>query len=185
MLVKKVRNNTCAGNQRMNASSMNKNSALNWNTAWMGFGWFDIRDAFNANPSSGSGAPDTRLARKILNALLPVSCVRAENPTDTPEPDVEAVPAVSKLHQNVPNPFNPTTTIKFDLAHDGQVRLQIFDVAGHLVRTLVNGTLTRGYNQAVTWNGLDQNGRRVPSGVYFYQLVTDDLTATNKMVMLK
>ena len=102
-----------------------------------------------------------------------------------PEPDVEAVPAVSKLHQNVPNPFNPTTTIKFDLAHDGQVRLQIFDVAGHLVRTLVNGTLTRGYNQAVTWNGLDEGGRRVPSGVYFYQLVTDDLTATNKMVMLK
>ena len=53
------------------------------------------------------------------------------------------------------------------------------------MRTLVNGAMTRGYNQVVTWNGLDESGRRVPSGVYFYQLVTDELTATKKMVMLK
>jgi hypothetical protein len=164
---------------------MNKNGTLKWNTIWMGFGWFDILDAFNAPPVSVSGAPDTRLARKILNATLPVNCVQAEDPTATPDPEVDAVPAVSMLHQNVPNPFNPTTTIKFDLARDGQVRLQVFDVAGHLVRTLVNGTMTRGYNQNVTWNGLDEGGRRVPSGVYFYQLVTDELTATKKMVMLK
>ena len=164
---------------------MNKNTTLNWNTMWMGFGWFDIRDAFNTSPISGSGTPDTRLARKILNAALPVNCVQAEDPTDTPDPEVESVPAVAKLHQNVPNPFNPTTTIQFDLARDGQVRLQVFDVAGHLVRTLVNGAMTRGYNQSATWNGLDESGRRVPSGVYFYQLVTDELTATKKMVMLK
>jgi hypothetical protein len=164
---------------------MNKNNTLKWNTIWMGFGWFDIRNAFNTPPGSGTGAPDTRLARKILNAALPVNCVQAEDQTDTPDPEVEAVPAVSMLHQNVPNPFNPTTTIKFDLARDGQVRLQVFDVAGHLVRTLVNGTMTRGYNQTVAWNGLDEGGRRVPSGVYFYQLVTDELTATKKMVMLK
>jgi len=164
---------------------MNKNSTLKWNTIWMGFGWFDIRNAFNTPPASGTGGPDTRLARKILNAALPVNCVRAEDPTDTPDPEVESVPAVAKLHQNVPNPFNPTTTIQFDLARDGQVRLQVFDVAGHLVRTLVNGAMTRGYNQSATWNGLDESGRRVPSGVYFYQLVTDELTATKKMVMLK
>ncbi len=56
---------------------------------------------------------------------------------------------------------------------------------GHLVKTLVNGSMKPGYNQTVTWNGLDEGGRRVPSGVYFYQLVTDELTATKKMVMLK
>jgi hypothetical protein len=164
---------------------MNKNNTLKWNTIWMGFGWFDIRNAFGSNPSSGSGSPDIQLARKILNAALPVGCVQGPNPVDTPDPEVEAVPAVSMLHQNVPNPFNPTTTIKFDLARDGHVRLQVFDVAGHMVRTLVNGTMTRGYNQSVTWNGLDEGGRRVPSGVYFYQLQTDELTATKKMVMLK
>jgi hypothetical protein len=163
---------------------MNKNSTLNWNTVWTGFPWYDIRVAFNTSPLSGNGTPDVQLARKVLTAILPLDC-QAGTSTGTPDPEVDAVPAVSKLHQNVPNPFNPTTMIKFDLARDGRVQLQVFDVAGHLVRTLVNGTMTRGFDQSVAWNGLDEGGRRVPSGVYFYQLVTDDLTATKKMVMLK
>jgi hypothetical protein len=122
--------------------------------------------------------------QKILNGALPVNCIRAVNPTDGPDPEIDA-PRVTSLHQNVPNPFNPTTTIKFDLARDGNVKLQVFDVAGHLVRTLADQKMAKGFNQAVTWNGLDEKGLRVPSGVYFYQLVTDDYTATKKMVMLK
>jgi hypothetical protein len=165
-----------------NAMIMNKNTTDDWNTIWQGFSWFDIRQAFNTSPLNNT--PDIALARRILNAALPAGCVKAEGPTDVPA-ETEAVPAVSMLHQNVPNPFNPTTVIKFNLARDGHVRLQIFDVAGHMVKTLVNGNMNRGYNQSVTWNGLDDGGRHVVSGVYFYQLVTDDLTATKKMVMLK
>jgi len=164
---------------------MNKNGALNWNTIWMGFPWFDIRNALNANPASGSGTPDVQLARKILNGVLPVSCVRSENPTDTPSPEVAAAPAVSALHPNVPNPFNPSTRIEFDLARDGRVRLEIFDVAGQLVRTLADGEMRRGFRHVVTWNGLDSAGRRVASGVYFYRLVTEDFAATRKMIVLK
>jgi hypothetical protein len=162
---------------------MNKNVGAGWNTIWQGFGWFDIRNAFNTPPNSPNGTPDVRLMRKILNAALPVNCIRAESATDLPD-EIDA-PRVTSLHQNVPNPFNPTTTIKFDLSHDGNVKLQVFDVAGHLMRTLADQKMAKGFNQAVTWNGLDEKGLRVPSGVYFYQLVTDDYTATKKMVMLK
>ena len=111
--------------------------------------------------------------------------VQGENATDLPDPEVEAVPAVTVLHPNVPNPFNPATTIRFDLARDGVVRLQIFDAAGRLVKTLVDGEMTRGFGKVVTWNGYDESGRHAPSGVYFYKLVTVDATATKKMVMLK
>jgi hypothetical protein len=74
---------------------------------------------------------------------------------------------------------------QFDLAQNGHVRLQVFDVAGRLVKTLVDGNMTSGYRQRVPWTGLDDGGSQVASGVYFYRLVTADLTATRKMVMLQ
>jgi hypothetical protein len=177
---------TASGN---GAVIMNKNTTLNWNTVWMGFGYFDIRDPYpvpaGPAPAPLTERPDIRLARKILTAALPVNCFHAPNPVDNgTDPEVDA-PAVTRLHQNVPNPFNPTTKIEFDLARDGNVKLQVFDVAGHLVNTLQDAKMSRGFKQSVTWNGLDAKGTRVPSGVYFYQLVTEDYTATKKMVMLK
>ena len=105
------------------------------------------------------------------------------DPTPAPDPILEA-PRVTVLHANVPNPFNPTTKIAFDLAHAGPVKLQIFDVAGHVVKTLVDGTTPAGRHEAA-WAGLDQAGRRAASGVYFYQLVTDDFSQTRKMALLK
>jgi flagellar hook assembly protein FlgD len=92
---------------------------------------------------------------------------------------------VTTLHQNVPNPFNPSTKISFDLSRAGHVKLQVFDVAGHLVKTLANAKFEAKAKHEITWNGLDEAGRRVPSGVYFYQLVTDDFSSTKKMVVLK
>ena len=139
---------------------MNKNSTLKWNTIWMGFGWFDIRDAFGGSP----GTPELTLIQKIMT-VLPVNCIEGGEPTPAPDPVLEA-PRVTALHPNVPNPFNPTTKIAFDLAHAGPVKLQIFDVAGHVVKTLVDGTTPAGRHEAA-WAGLDQAGRRVSSGVYF------------------
>jgi flagellar hook assembly protein FlgD len=89
------------------------------------------------------------------------------------------------VYQNTPNPFNPTTTIRFDLAHEGHVELRIYDVAGRVVKTLVNGKMSPGRNLGVGWSGQSDTGARVPSGIYFYQLVTDDITATKKMVLMK
>ena len=164
---------------------MNKNASLMWNTVWMGFVWFDIVEPSGTSPASGTGTPDIRLARKILNAVLPVECVQGENPTGVPDDQAAVVPSVSVLYPNGPNPFNPTTTIRFDLAQDGHVRLQVFDVGGRLVKTLVDEVMTRGFGKAFAWSGHDESGRQVPSGVYFYELVTADRTATRKMVTLK
>jgi choice-of-anchor B domain-containing protein len=88
------------------------------------------------------------------------------------------------LGQNFPNPFNPTTTIDFTLAIAGPVRLDVFDVHGTLVRTLLDGVLSPGTRRE-EWNGTDGAGRAVPSGVYYYRLSAGRTELTRKMVLLK
>ena len=102
-------------------------------------------------------------------------------PTDTPP----AVVRVNELRQNYPNPFNPTTTIKYQVKTDGLVMLKIYNVAGQLVRTLVNENVTAGVVHQSQWHGLNNAGQNVSSGVYFYKLVTSNYTQTKKMVLLK
>ncbi len=93
---------------------------------------------------------------------------------------------VTFLAQNYPNPFNPQTAIDYTLAESGTVRLEIFDVAGRLVRTLVDPgqTVAPGPHRAY-WDGIDDRGARVASGVYFYRLKTGTYTKTRKMVLLR
>jgi YVTN family beta-propeller protein len=88
------------------------------------------------------------------------------------------------LEQNVPNPFNPTTTIKYSIAEDADVSLVVYDVAGRQVRTLVNQR-QRADVHRVTWDGLNDQGTRVASGMYFYKLVAGKFTQTKKMMLLK
>lgn len=90
------------------------------------------------------------------------------------------------LAQNYPNPFNPTTSIHYSIAARGAVSLAVYNVAGQLVRTLVGEEQTpRPGGFRVVWDGRDNTGTRVSSGVYFYRLVTPGFTATRKMVVLK
>jgi len=90
----------------------------------------------------------------------------------------------NELAQNYPNPFNPTTTLAFSLAKGTDVDLRIFDVRGALVKTLVQEHRAAG-NHRVPWDGVNQQGNRVASGVYFYKLVAGSFVDTKKMVMLK
>jgi hypothetical protein len=97
----------------------------------------------------------------------------------------ERTPSSYRLHQNFPNPFNPTTTIHFDIPRGGgHVRLQIFDVTGRHVRTLVDGFHPMG-GRSVDWDGRDARGRRVTAGLYFYRLEAPDFTDTRKLILLK
>jgi hypothetical protein len=89
-----------------------------------------------------------------------------------------------RLSQNVPNPFNPQTTIGYDLPSSAYVRLMIFDVNGHLVRTLVDDQQTPG-SRNVVWTGRDDAGNPVSSGVYFYVLDAGKQRLTRKLVLLK
>lgn len=95
-----------------------------------------------------------------------------------------ALPTEFALSQNVPNPFNPTTNISFALPKDANVSLTIYNVLGQQVKNLVDQPMRAG-NQTVTWDGTDNTGRSVASGVYFYKLKADAFSATKKMLMLK
>jgi len=88
------------------------------------------------------------------------------------------------LHQNYPNPFNPSTTISFTLAQPSNTRLEIFNIRGEKVRTLVNNYYSAGYWSAV-WDGADDAGILVPSGVYMYRLITSSGVQVRNMLLLK
>ncbi len=88
------------------------------------------------------------------------------------------------LYANYPNPFNPTTTIRFDLNEAGDVSLAVYNIRGQIVRTLVQGTRPSGHN-TVEWDGLDDHGRAVASGVYVYRIEADGFVGSRKMVLLK
>lgn len=97
--------------------------------------------------------------------------------------DESSVPVDFALHPNYPNPFNPETWISYDVPEPTSVKLVIYNRLGQKVRTLVDDTKPAGRYQ-IRWNGCDDNGQRVTSGVYFYQLESSKYNATRKMILL-
>ena len=98
--------------------------------------------------------------------------------------DFQAVADGYVLEQNYPNPFNPETTIKYGLLKRGNVRITIYDVLGNQIMELINSNQDKGNYQAV-WNGKNQFGQNVSSGIYYYSLKTNEFTAIKKMILLK
>ena len=94
------------------------------------------------------------------------------------------VPEAFQLRQNFPNPFNPETRIQFDLLEAAQVELNIYNTIGQLVRTLAKGDYAAG-TYSLTWNGRDDSGRQLPSGVYIYKIKAGDFQAQRKLLLLK
>ena len=94
------------------------------------------------------------------------------------------MPISYKVHQNHPNPFNPVTTIRYDLPEDGLVNITIYDMMGRQISTLVSGQQTAGYNK-VQWNATNAFGEAVSAGLYLYTIHAGEFTQTRKMVLLK
>jgi hypothetical protein len=94
------------------------------------------------------------------------------------------VPMAPAMQQNAPNPFNPETRINYALGTAGVAQLRVFDSSGRLVRTLVDGQQEAGQH-SVVWDGTNNNGTTLASGVYFYELNTDQGHASRKALMLK
>ena len=113
----------------------------------------------------------------LLNAVLPVAL------------DSVGTPKESVLLQNYPNPFNPETWIPYHLSEAGDVTVSIYDAAGSRIRTLSLGLQPEGYYQshsrAAYWDGRNDLGERVPSGIYWYHLSAGDYSAARKMVIVK
>ena len=98
--------------------------------------------------------------------------------------DDNQIPSSFALHQNYPNPFNPTTTIRFDLTEAAHVKLDIYNILGQQVATVVNRHMQPGYH-AVHWNGINDTGNSLASGLYIYQITTGNFHAVKKLVLLK
>ncbi len=88
------------------------------------------------------------------------------------------------LHQNYPNPFNPSTIITFEIPNDEFVELNIFNLAGQKIKTILQGNKFQGIHKA-QWNGFSDNGRPMPAGLYFYEIKTKKFRNTKKMILLK
>jgi hypothetical protein len=102
----------------------------------------------------------------------------------TSHSEVNMIPASFALHQNYPNPFNPKTEIRFDLPEEGMVELAIYNLMGQKIRTLTSNHMTPGYH-AIVWDGTNDIGSQVATGMYFYSLSSRTFHSTKKMLYLK
>ena len=132
------------------------------------------------------GDPDNdRKAMRIANYINRGQMINMGEISDNlPDFAYQIVPRVFKLDQVFPNPFNPQTTIRFGVANPVHVRLKIFNISGHLVRTLVDEPMKVGIHSRI-WNGTDNGGRPAASGVYFLRMEAGTFIQTRKMTLMK
>ncbi|MCI0515705.1 T9SS type A sorting domain-containing protein [candidate division KSB1 bacterium] len=104
--------------------------------------------------------------------------------TKVNEKDTKITPVDFTLKQNYPNPFNPKTTITFTLKNNEHVSLNVYNVLGQKVQTLLDKNMQIGLHQ-ISWNAVDATGKQMPNGVYYYRLETESQSATKKMILMK
>jgi hypothetical protein len=128
------------------------------------------------------------IAEGLLLDGVPVfggDCVLIRAPhTIASEIDPDALESPTTSSNNYPNPFNPATKIQFDLPAPAHTTLEIFNVVGQHIATLQDGNLEAG-EHVFQWDGTDQDGIRVSSGIYFYRLEAGEAVVTKKMVLIK
>jgi Peptidase C10 family/FlgD Ig-like domain/Right handed beta helix region/Protein of unknown function (DUF1565) len=172
------------------------------------FATLDYNDVWNngndyggaANPGVNSISDDplyVDAANYDYNLQTGSPCIGTGDPTGTdmgaypyeggllkPTVDRTSLPQMFALAQNYPNPFNPITDISFSLPEASDVRLEIYNIMGQKVKTLVEGQMDAGY-KTVVWDGKSNSGSSVASGIYFYRLTAGDYVNTKKMTLLK
>ena len=149
----------------------------------------DYGTMYTTNSQYNVNLPDQHLtAGENLMTAIPDGGVMTVygkiSTTDTPDDQRPNEPVLSCLYQNQPNPFNPQTTIRYSLTRESKVCIEIFDMAGRSLRTLLDEIVSAG-EQQVVWDGADDAGKLVPSGVYFYRLEAAGSVEIRKMVLAK
>ncbi len=121
-------------------------------------------------------------ARQVIHQAL---IELGESPTSIPDQKTSGLPITKfDLQQNYPNPFNPVTYIDYRLPVQSKVQLNIYNLTGQMVKSLVDSNQPKGVHR-VEWHGTDQNNLPVASGIYFYRLETDDFTKVMKLVLIR
>ena len=97
---------------------------------------------------------------------------------------INQLPHAFNLYNNYPNPFNPVTTLRYDLPEDALVNITIYDIMGRIVRTLINSQQNAGF-KSIQWNATNDAGSPLSAGLYLYKIQADNFVQTRKMVLLK
>jgi len=127
---------------------------------------------------------DDRTARPGTSYEYSLIVLDGENRVRSAPVRITTQSVATELRQNYPNPFNPSTSIPLSIDRDSRVVLSVYDAAGRLVRTLLDGRLDAG-NHVFTWDGRDSEGRKVSTGVYFYRMAAGHRRFMRKAVLLK
>jgi len=98
--------------------------------------------------------------------------------------EINQLPQAFNLYNNYPNPFNPVTTLRYDLPEDALVNITIYDIMGRIVRTLINSQQNAGF-KSIQWNATNDAGSPLSAGLYLYKIQADNFVQTRKMVLLK
>jgi dienelactone hydrolase len=161
-----------------NPGSMNDLTSVDFGLCEMvlGYGWRNN----HCSLISGCGfiIDDVNYSDFIYSSLF--DCISAS----TLGNENEINPTVFKLYQNHPNPFNPITSLRYDLPEDGLVNITIYDMMGRIVKTLVNSSQTAGY-KSIQWNATNDRNEPVSAGLYLYTIQAGGFRQTKKMVLLK
>ena len=157
----------------------------------------EILNAYFANtftgtfavPASNSACMPCHGSALNYNVMTNMECASCHPDAHGTEPsavaEIGGVPANFELTQNYPNPFNPSTNVRFSIPQEGKVRLAVYDIQGQLVNSLVDSETMRAGSYQVEWNGKDNTGARVSSGIYFARLTTANFVKTIKMNLVK
>jgi hypothetical protein len=138
-------------------------------------GWINITSSLNT---------DSNIVCGITDDLSPFAVGLAIDPMDVGEEISGALPLSFGLRQNYPNPFNPQTSVEYSVPKRSHVLIEIYNITGQRVRTLVDGTVPPG-TYRIVWDGKNAAGQSVASGVYLYRFQAGDHVDTKKMVLLK
>jgi len=157
--------------------------------AWDGSSWSALGSGTNYGVSALTVYNSQLIAGGYFdmagNKMSPNIAAWTKGSSDAVGGDEEPVlPASYALKQNHPNPFNPTTIIEYTLPRQSRVTISVYNIAGQKVITLLDGDRGAGTHR-VTWDGTDQNGRAVATGIYLYRLQTDKFVEAKKMLLMK
>lgn len=151
---------------------------------YSGTGWFTINSVEVTVDSIRIQVKNADQSAIINDKFVPVAFHFSSGTAVNSPPKELNHPDAYLLHQNHPNPFNPNTTIRYDVPQSGKIKLSVFDLQGKEVRTLVDQDRPAG-SFAATWDGRDSYGVRVASGVYLYCLETQHFSLTKKMILIQ
>jgi len=154
-------------------------------------GVIDVASMFNGEQFNGtvtlgfkSNGINSNFVFELTNALVSENEIGISQVTKLSSVTAKALPQVYTLSKNYPNPFNPTTTIEYAIPSSGKVELVVYNMAGQKVRTMVNETKEAGFFKTV-WDGRNDRGETVASGLYFYKLVSGKFNKIEKMTLVK